>query len=270
MNVAFQGDRGAFSEVMASRLFYDAVFIPCKTFKQVFDNVNNNKVELGVIPIENSLTGRIGESTSFLINSNLNVCGEGMLSIIHCLIANDNVRVKDLEQIYAHPEALTQCRNFLSKLNCELISWYDGASAAIIVKKKKNAGLIASEKVAKIYGLKILKRGVQDSKENITRFLVISKKTTPLTGNAKTSVVFSTKHKPGTLLHALEPFAQENINLTRLESMPSKEKSWEYLFLIDFEGHKDDLKVKNALQELKKHTTSIKILGSYPCGKYYE
>ena len=130
MKVAFQGDRGAFSEVIASRLFNRASYISYKTFKQVFDSVDSNSVDFGIIPIENSLTGRIAESTDILISSNLNIFGEGMLSIIHCLIANENKNLKDLKQIYAHPEALNQCRNFLCELNCELISWYDGAAAA--------------------------------------------------------------------------------------------------------------------------------------------
>lgn len=270
MKVAFQGDRGAFSEVMASKLFTDAFYVPCKTFKQVFDGVNSDSVDYGVIPVENSLTGRIGESTDLLIASSLNICREGMLSIIHCLITNKNVALKDLKQIYAHPEALTQCRKFLSELNCELVSWYDGAAAAGIVKKRTDAGLIASERVATLYGLNILKKGVQNSKENITRFLIVNKKTTSSTRHDKTSLVFSARHKPGSLLHALKPFDDKNINLTRLESMPLKDKPWEYLFLIDFEGHIDDLKVQNALKELKKHTASVKILGSYPLGKYYK
>lgn len=270
MNVVFQGERGAFSEVMASMLFNDVAFVSCRTLKQVFDRVNSGEAEFGVIPVENSLTGRISEATDLLIAYDLNVFGEGMLNIIHCLIANEKVSEKDLKQIYAHPEALIQCRKILSKSNCELISWYDGAAAAKIVKKKKSAGLIASEKVAKIYGLKILRKGIQDSKENITRFFMISKETTSSTGNDKTSVVFSTKHEPGALFHALKPFVKENINLTRLESMPSKEKPWEYLFLIDFKGHKEDSEVKNALQKLNKHATSVQVLGSYSFGKSHE
>lgn len=270
MKVAFQGERGAFSEIMASKLFSNAIFVPCKTFKEVFDSVLFDQVEVGVIPIENSLTGRINESTDLLISSNLNVCGEGMLSIIHCLIANEEVSIEDLKRIYAHPEALTQCRKFLSRLDCELISWYDGAAAARIVEKNKNTGLIASKKVTDIYKLIVLMEGVQDSKEDITRFLQISKKNAIATGEDRTSIVFSTKHKPKALFHALEPFAKESINLTRLESMPSKGKPWEYLFLVDFEGHIDDPEVKNALQKLKKHTTSLKILGSYPRGKFYK
>lgn len=270
MKVAFQGDRGAFSEVITNKLYNYANYIPCKSFKKVFDSVNSNTAEYGVVPVENSITGRIGESTDLLISSDLNICREGMLSIVHCLIANKKIALKDLKQIYAHPEALTQCRDFLSNLNCETVSWYDGAAAASIVKKKEKIGLIASERVATIYGLNILKKGIQNSKENITRFLIISKEKTSPTGKDKTSLVFSTKHKSGSLLHALKPFNDGNINLTRLESMPLKNKLWEYLFLIDFEGHIDELKVQNALKELKKHTTSVKILGSYPIGEYYK
>jgi chorismate mutase/prephenate dehydratase len=202
-----------------------------------------------------------------LISSGLNICGEVMLTVIHCLIAKEECSPEDLKQIYAHPEALMQCKRFLSKLNAELISWYDGAAAARIVKRKKHSGLIAGEKVAEIYGLKILLKGIQDSKNNITRFFIISKNPSKPTGDDKTSVVFSTRHKPGALYHALESFAKENINLTRLESMPSKEKPWEYLFLMDFEGHRDDSRVKKALEELKKHVTQVKILGSYPRDK---
>ena len=270
MNIAFQGDKGAFSEIMAIKFFPDADYIACKTFKDVFENVKTGKAKYGVIPIENSQTGRIVETTELLVSSNLNICGEGMLNILHCLITNKNNNLKNISKIYAHPETLTQCRNFLSKLNCELVSWYDGAAAAKIVKNNEKLGLIASQRVAKLYDLKILKSGIQDSKENTTRFFIISKKKASSNGKDKTTLVFSTKHQPGSLYRALNNFNNENINLTRLESMPIKNKPWEYLFLIDLQGHIDDEKLKNALKQLKKNTTSIKILGSYPIGKCYD
>lgn len=269
MKAAFQGKRGAFSEIMANKFYNDAICLPCKTFKDVFDKVNNDAAEAGVIPIENTLTGRISESTDLLITYDLKICREGMLPIIHCLIANQKTLIGDLERVYVHPEALYQCKKFLRKLNCELISWYDGAGAASIVKNKNKAGLIASEKVADIYQLKVLKKGVQDSKTDITRFVLISKQNTVSTGSDKTSLIFSLKHRSGKLYHALKSFADESINLTRLESMPSKNMPWEYQFLVDFEGHIDDQKVELVLQELKKHSTSMKILGSYPCDKAF-
>jgi prephenate dehydratase len=270
MKISLQGNRGSFSEVIASRVFNGADMVACKTFAQVFESVESGEADRGVIPIENSLTGRINVPTNLLISSGLKVCGEGSLRIIHCLIGNRESSVKSLGRIYAHPEALAQCGKFLEGLDCEQVSWQDGASAAGIVKKDKGAGLIASERVANLYGLKVLKRGVQDYKDNLTRFLMISKRCALRTGSDKTFIVFSTKHKPGALLHALEVFAKENINLTRLESMPSKSKPWEYMFLVDFEGHRDDARVKKTLNELKNPTNWIKIIGSYPRGGLYE
>jgi len=270
MNIVFQGEKGSFSEAMASIMFSeDVVLISCKTFKEVFDSVDCGKADIGVVPVENSTTGKICEVTDLLISSDVNVCREGFLRINHCLIVNKDVLLKNIKQIYAHPEALLQCKSFLRELNCELISWYDGAAASEIIKKKSDTGLIASKNVADIYNLKILKEEIQDSKENTTRFFIISKKSVSSTGNDKTSVIFYTQHKPGLLYHALECFAKEKINLTRIESMPLKEKPWNYLFLIEFLGHRDDLNVKKALQDFKKNVISMKILGSYPCGSIY-
>jgi len=226
--------------------------------------VKNNKVKMGIIPIENSLTGRIGESTELIINSKLKICKEGLLPIVHCLISKNNTSIIKIKKIYAHPEALSQCKNFLKSIKCEAISWYDGAAAADIVKNEKNTALIASKKVADIHSLRIIKRNIQDLKNDITRFFVISKKSQKLTGSDKTSIVFSLKHKPGSLHLALTSFSNENINLTRLESMPLKNKPWEYLFLVDFEGHIENNHVKIALKDLKRHTITMKILGSYP------
>jgi len=268
MKIAYQGEIGSFSEIIGDKLFEDAKFLACKTFKDVFDKVKKGLVEKGIIPIENTLTGRICESTDLLISSNLKICDEGMLQINHCLITNHKGSIKNIKRIYAHPEALAQCKNFLRKINCELISWYDGAAAVKIVKNKFNSALVASEKVAKIYNLKILKKGIQDSKKDITRFIVISKENSPITVKDKTALVFSLCHKSGSLYNALESFSIQNINLTRLESMPSKNKPWEYLFLVDFEGHNQNDNVKRALRELKKHTLSMKNLGSYPCFNY--
>lgn len=270
MKVAFQGEKGAFSHVISCRLFGDPGLVPCRTFSQVFESVKTEAADTGVIPVENSLTGRINEPTGLLVSSELAVCGEGMLKIVHCLIANEGVGINGLEKIYAHPEALAQCRKFLGGLSCEQISWHDGAAAAEIVKKDRKTALISSEKASEIYGLEVLKRGIQDSSDNTTRFVVISRNKKEPTGSDKTSLVFFTKNKPGALYSALGPFAKENVNLTRLESIPSKERPWEYLFLVDFEGHIDSEGTKKVLKDLKGHTTSIKVLGSYPMGKSYE
>lgn len=269
MRIAFQGEMGAFSEAMAGKLFPGAEVVPCKSFKDVFGSVESGKSDAGVIPVENSLTGRVSEPTALLMKSGLRASGEGMLKIVHCLIAQKGVKAESLERVYAHPEALAQCRSFTSSSKTQFISWYDGAAAAEIVEKDARAGLIAGERVADIYGLSVLKRGVQDNAENVTRFLVISKGDPKPTGKDKTSLVFSVKHEPGSLVRALEAFAVNGVNLTRLESAPSREKLWEYVFLADFEGHAEGEDQSAAIRALKRNAASVKILGSYPQGEMF-
>ncbi|MHA2093456.1 MAG: prephenate dehydratase [Candidatus Hodarchaeales archaeon] len=268
--MAFQGERGAFSEIISNKIFPQGTLFPCKTFKEVFNKISSQFVDIGVIPIENSYTGRINEPTHLLINSDFTIIAEGMLRVVHCLISTRGNSIKNIRKIYGHPEALIQSKGFLKTLNCEVILWYDGAGASKLVKEEGNSGLIASERVAEIYGLEIIKKAIQDSKDNITRFFVISKKNIPPTANDKTSLVFSTDHTPGSLFNALKPLAKYKINLTRVESMPSNEKPWQYQFLVDFDGHKDDSKSSLALKELEKCTSSLKVLGSYPKGELFE
>lgn len=270
MKIAFQGERGSFSEIITNRLYNESILFPCKNFKDIFDKVNSQVVDLGVIPVENSLTGRIREPTNLLTSSSLNIINEGLLKIEHSLISESKIAIENIKEIYGHPEALIQCKEFLSTLNCKVISWYDGAGASTIIKELENSGLVASEKVAELYGLTVIKKGIQDSKENTTRFFVISKSNTSPTGNDKTSLLLSTHHKPGALFKALESIEENQINLTRLESIPVKDKPWQYMFLIDFEGHQFDPKIKNALAELEKRALSLKILGSYPKGKLFD
>ena len=174
--VSFQGDMGAFSEIAANKLFRNITLVPCKTFEQVFENVEAGKVDYGVVPIENSFIGKIDEVAELLEKSSLGVCGEKMLKIVHCLIAKERVPIDDLKEIYAHPVALAQCKKFLSHLkDCKPIPWYCGSGAVGIIKQKRGTALIGSEKIARIHGLKVLKKGIQDVKNTTTRFLVISR-----------------------------------------------------------------------------------------------
>jgi len=270
MKVGFQGEMGAYSEAMARILYPGCEPIPCKTFKAVFEGVESGKTDAGAIPVENSLTGKINEPTTLLVASDLKACKEGMLRINHCLIAQDGVKLEDLKRVYGHPEALAQCRKLSTHMaGCEFMSWYDGAGAAKLVKADREAGVVASERVAELYGLKVLKRGVQDNPENATRFVAIAKESAPQSGEDKTTLVFWVKNEPGSLLRALECFAVNGVNLTRLESSPSREKNWEYLFIADLEGHELDENPAAALRALKRNTTSVKILGSYPKGKLH-
>jgi len=264
MIIAFQGERGAFSEIIATKFYKTAKIFPCRSFKELFVNVKKGKANSGIIPIENTLTGRINSTTDLLARSNLKISSEGYLPINHCLICNKNISINKIKYIYGHPEALSQCKEYLSQLECRIISWYDGAAAANLVKNNSEIALIGSYRIAKIHDLFIVQKDIQDLPVNITRFFVIGKTITKSTGYDKTTLVFYSKHKSGMLYNALGSFAKEHINLTRLESMPSREKPWEYKFLVDLIGHVDDPPLKRALQDLKQKVNSIKILGSYP------
>jgi prephenate dehydratase len=269
MKVAFQGEMGAFSEQMVQNLFPDAEAVPCKAFRGVFSAVESGEADAGVIPVENSLTGRISEPTALLASSGLKAFREGMLRITHCLIAQEGARLESLKRAYAHPEALAQCKRFASSTSLELVSWHDGAAAAGIVKDDPASALIAGERAAAVHGLRVLERGIQDSPDNVTRFLAISKAPAPPSGNDKTSIVFTVKHEPGSLVRALECFAVNGVNLTRLESSPSADKLWEYMFIADLEGHESGEDQAAALRALSRNSSSMKVLGSYPKGELY-
>jgi prephenate dehydratase len=265
--VAFQGERGAYSEEAALSYFGSKIeFLPCKTLRTVFQAVESDKATVGMVPVENSLEGAVSETYDLLLSSSLIVSGEYNLRVRHCLIANPGVRVEDIKRVYSHPQALAQCRRFLETLGAETIPYYDTAGSAYMIKRERlmDAAAIASKRAAEIYDLQILAESIEDSPNNYTRFFVIGKFQREPTGKDKTSIVFSTRHVPGALYAALGVFARRGINLTRIESRPTKQTPWEYNFYVDFEGHRLDVNVQEALDELKAHTLYIKILGSYP------
>lgn len=272
IKVAFAGEIGAYSEEAAFKFFGGNIqTIPCQNFSEVFKKVEKGKVDFGIIPIENSLEGSVGQNYDLLYRSSLKVFGEVVLPIKHCLLVEKGVRLNSIKKVYSHPQALGQCRQFLESLKCEIIPWSDTAGSAKMIKEKKlkDAAAIASERAAFVYGLKILKRNIEDNKHNFTRFFIISKKSQKRTGKDKTSVAFSTKHTPGSLWQALAGFAQRKINLTKIESRPIPGKPWEYIFYLDFEGHLKEKEVQEALKDLKKNSISLKIFGSYPKNDNY-
>lgn len=263
--VAYQGQKGAYSSIIAERMFEEFKPMPCRTFEEVFEAVEEGKAQHAVVPIENSITGRIKESMNLLISSDLVIEGEGHLAIKHSLMSKKQIPLSKIKKIYGHPEALSQCSYFLSGLtDTEIISWYDGAGAAEMVKKAPKSALIGSESISEIYSLEILIKNIQNIRENRTRFVVIGKVQKDPSDNDKTSITFKTKHKPGALYHTLEPFAKEEINLTKLESMPSPGHPFEYLFFAEFDGHITNGKIDQVLKDAKEHCMSLKILGSYP------
>jgi len=268
--IAFQGERGAYSEEAALKFFGQKIkTISCKTFSEVFRAVEKEKADYGIIPIENSLEGSIGENYDLLLKSKLKISGETILRIRHCLITGKETKLNSITKIYSHPQALGQCREFLEKLNVELIPFYDTAGSVKMIKEKnlKDSAAVAGEGAGRVYDMKILKREIETNYKNFTRFFIISKEDKKPTGKDKTSIIFLTKHIPGALYKALGIFAVSDINLTKLESRPVIGKPWEYAFYLDFEGHQKDKIIREALEILRHNCLFLKIIGSYPKAK---
>ncbi|MFQ6122413.1 MAG: prephenate dehydratase [Dehalococcoidales bacterium] len=266
VEVAFQGEIGAYSEEAAFQFFGSSIQIkPCESLEEVFKVVEEG-VQFGVVPVENSLEGSISRVYDLLLDSSLRVCGEIELRVIHCLIASAGAGLDTIKKVYSHPQALAQCRNFLKHLDCELIPTYDTAGSVKMIKKSRlpDSAAIASARAAEIYGMKIIRQEIEDNPNNFTRFFILSKEDSPPLGNDKTSIVFSTKDRPGALYESLREFAIRNINLTKLESRPTRQKPWQYNFYLDFEGHREDKLAREALESLERTSIFVKILGSYP------
>jgi len=266
--VSFQGERGAYSEAASISFFgNDIEAIPCPTFSDVLKNTESDNSGYSILPIENSLEGSVGESNDLLLETDLNVIGEIYHRIHHCLIGTGSIG--DIDTVYSHPQALGQCRKFIQENSLKTIPSYDTAGSVKIIKNlnKNNVACIASKNAAEIFGVPIIKEGVEDNANNYTRFLVFSKENNDKTDNSKTSIIFSVKHEAGALYQIINEFYQHKINLTKIESRPNKNTPWEYNFYVDFEGQQDDPSIKDVLEKLRNHSTFLKILGSYPIAK---
>jgi len=270
LRVVFQGESGAYSEMAALQHFGKSIeLVPQKTFSDLFEAVENQKAEHAIVPIENSIEGSVNETYDLLLNTKLMVSNEVYLRVVHCLIGYSNSGMEKIQAVYSHPQALGQCRGFIRSHGFEPIPFYDTAGSVKMLKELQidNAAAIASERAAEIYGMKIFAKSIQDSKNNYTRFLILSHNDSEPTGNDKTLVIFTTKHMPGALHHVIEEFASRDINLTMIMSRPTKEKPWEYNFYVDFEGHRSQQKIGECLEQLKDKTTFLKVIGSYPSHK---
>ena len=268
--VAFQGEIGAYSEEAAFHFFGASIEVkPCESVDDVFRLVEQGEIQFGVVPIENSLEGSISRVYDLLLDSNLMVCGETELRITHCLIGGPEATLDTIRKIYSHPQALAQCRDFLKHLNCEIIPTYDTAGSVKMIKEKNitDGGAVASTRAAEIYGMKIIAREIEDNPNNFTRFFILAKQDSPPTGDDKTSIVFSVRHKPGALYEFVKELAARKINLTKIESRPTRQKPWEYNFYLDFEGHREDKAPREALENLRNSSIFVKVLGSYPKAK---
>jgi prephenate dehydratase len=264
--VAFQGERGAYGEIATLQYFSKASLAPKKSFQEVFDAAENGDADYIVVPVENSIEGSVNEIYDLLLQTKMSVIGEVYQRVRHCLIANRDA--KKIKYVHSHPQALAQCRRYLQRKKLESLPAYDTAGAVKMIKENKmlDSAAIASKRAAELYDMEILDEGIEDKKNNYTRFLVLSPKKSrsdSKAGHYKTSMIFSVKHVPGALFGIIGEFAIRRINLTKVESRPTKETPWEYNFYVDFEGHAQDKAVQEALKSIKPKTSYIKILGSY-------
>lgn len=267
IRIAFQGERGAYSEMAIMLNFPASTAIPLKTFHDVFETVKNNLNEIAVVPIENSIEGSVSETYDLLLQDKIYVSGEIFQRINHCLIVNKDY--KKIINVYSHPQALGQCRNYIQRNKLEPIPAFDTAGAVKFIKENKmmSSAAIASRRAAEIYDMEIFDEGIEDKKNNFTRFFVISKQLVDKpSGKDRTSIIFALEHKPGSLYQVLKEFSRKSINLTRIESRPTKETPWEYYFYVDFDGHYNDEKVTLTLNRIKTQTKFFKLLGSYQKG----
>jgi chorismate mutase/prephenate dehydratase len=265
--VAFQGEPGAYTEEAAFRFFGKSTQSrPYESLDEVFEAVELGDVPFAAVAVENSLEGSITRAYDLLLDSPLRVCGEIELRISHCLIASTEVGLDKIKTVYSHPQALGQCRNFLKHLDCEIIPASDTAGSVKMIQEQGllDSAAIASARTADIYNMKIIAREIEDNPHNFTRFFILSKEDSPPTGNDKTSIVFSLKHKPGSLYDCLREFASREINLTKLESRPTRHQPWEYNFYMDVAGHRQEKDVGEALNRLEEASIFVKVLGSYP------
>ncbi len=265
--VAFQGAHGAFSEEAIRQHFGDEVgTLPCRSFEEIFAAVDEGRADFGVVPVENSVAGSINKSYDLLLEHDLKIWGEIFLRVRHNLISLPGSALEDIREVRSHPQALAQCERFLNRHGWPAKPWYDTAGSAkdLAANPEPGVAVIASKLAAKIYNLDILAAGIEDMTANYTRFFVVGRGDAPYTPEAKTSLVFATFHTPGSLVACLNEFASRNINLTKLESRPRRNRPWHYVFHLDFEGHWQDVPQREALTALLARAAFVKLLGSYP------
>jgi prephenate dehydratase len=272
VRAAFQGELGAFSQQAIRQLLGDdAEPVPCQRFDQVFAALAAGDVQAAVVPIENTLAGSVHENYDLLLKFDFPITGETNVRIVHHLIAPPGTTFKQVRRVYSHPVALNQCLDFFAReKQIERVPFYDTAGSVkmVMADKPEGGAAIASELAAGIYGGRILKREIEDDRQNFTRFFLLEPQgAKPLASNAvkgwKTSLAISTRNVPGALFRALAAVALRDINLVKIESRPLRGKPWEYLFYLDLVGHRDEQKLRNALAHLSEVADFLRVLGSY-------
>ena len=264
---SFQGIEGANSHLASKKLFPKAKIIACETFEEVFESVIKNNSDIGIIPVENSVAGRVAEIHSLMHKTPLKIVGEYFMKVELHLLGPEKIKINQIKNVRSHIHALSQCRKFIKKNKVKTIVSADTALAAKEISEKNNSteSAIATKLAAKIYNLKILKKNVEDSHQNITRFILLQKKqikTNSSKGKVLTSLIFAVNNVPAALHKALGCFAINNVNMTKLESYVN-ETFKQAEFYVDIEGDTKDFNVISALQEIKEYTRFVRILGTY-------
>ncbi len=267
MMIAYLGPEGTFTQAAAQKYFGSGVLTkPMATIDEVFREVESGNAHYGVVPVENSTEGVVNTTLDSFTRFSLAICGEVELRIHHHLLAGKNTKHDAITRIYSHQQSLAQCRQWLDAHypSVDRIAVSSNAEAAKRLQSEWNAAAIAGEVAAGIYGLEKIASNIEDNPHNTTRFLMVGRNHVAATGQDKTSIIVSMKNKPGALFELLRPFHDADIMLTRIETRPSQELTWTYLFFIDFEGHETDPAIIEVMEKVEKLAVNVKRLGSYP------
>ena len=273
MKILYQGIQGAYSQLAALEYFPNAEVVPCKTFEECFKKCSEDEKLKTIIPIENSIAGRVADIQHLMNKYKLQIFAEHFHKVSHNLIAKSGVNIKDLKYVRSHAQAISQCQKIINELNLEPIIAADTAGSAKFISENSinEEAAIASILSASIYKLKILKKNIEDDKKNVTRFLFMGKKIEHpefIKDNYITSCIFKVKDKPAALYKCLGGFATNDVSLSKLESFSDQSSFEQYLFLCDIVGHIEDPRVQKSLEELGFHTISLEILGVYKASKF--
>ena len=266
LNIAFLGPEGTFSQVAVHKHFGHSVKpLPCETINLVFRKVESGAAHYGIVPIENSTEGIITLTQDSFIDARLKICGEVNLRIHQNLICQQE-NWQSVKRVYSHQQSLAQCRVWLDRNlpSAERISVNSNTEAARLAGDDKESAAIGGQQAAEVYGIKIVQMNIEDQPNNTTRFLIIGDQKVPPSGKDKTSLLVSTSNKPGALYHLLEPLVKNKLDMTRIESRPSRCVNWEYVFFLDIVGHENDDNLQAALVTLEQEAEQVRVLGSYP------
>jgi chorismate mutase / prephenate dehydratase len=265
LNISYLGPEASYCHQAALERFGSSdQYLPARTTAEIFSMVQRNEADVCVVPIENSIEGGVNATHDALVSTDLTICGEIYLHVCHMLMALPGTRT--IKKIYAHPQSLGQCRQWLLKNypTADLVEVSSNSAGALRAMETEGSAAIASQFAARHYGLKVLHQNIQDVARNLTRFLILSRNAPSKSRNDKTSLLFTVSHEVGALGQVLEFFSQNKLNMEKIESRPAVQKEWEYLFFVDVKGHSQQANLRRALTQIRRKTLWLKILGSYP------